>query len=115
MVRPVVKEDLLQSLDSISMEDLRPEFVEQVFALRKKVMHAMKPKEINNQQMDGALWIALAEQYIEAVNGGTVPSIESSWTYICQAKAQAQFEQMRSNFESALASALTLPMSDTEL
>ena len=33
--------------------------------------------------MDGALWIALTEQYIEAINGGTVPSIESSWTYIC--------------------------------
>ena len=83
MVRPVVNENNLQSLDSINMEELRPEFVEQVYFLRKKVLHAMKPKMINNVPMDGATWIALAQQYIEAINGGTVPSIESSWTYIC--------------------------------
>jgi len=38
--------------------------------------------------MDGAIWIALLEQYLEAINSGTVPSIESSWTYICKNKAQ---------------------------
>jgi len=48
MVRPVVNEGNLQSLDSINMEDLRPEFVEQVISLRKKVLHSMKPKQINN-------------------------------------------------------------------
>ena len=87
MVRPVVKEEQLQSLDSIGMEDLRPEFVEQVLGLRKKILHAMKPKEINGQPMDGATFIHLAEQYIGALNSGSVPSIESSWTYICRSKA----------------------------
>jgi hypothetical protein len=102
MVRPVVKEEQLQSLDSIGMEDLRPEFVEQVFSLRKKIMHAMKPKEINGQPMDGATWMALTQQYIDAINGGTVPSIESSWTYICKNKAQSQFEALKAEFESSL-------------
>jgi hypothetical protein len=115
MVRPVVKEELLQSLDSIGMEDLRPEFVEQVFSLRKKVMHAMKPKQINNQPMDGALWIALTEQYLVSINGGTVPSIESSWTYICQSKAQSQFEALKGDFEASLSADLNIPMNETEL
>ena len=115
MVRPVVNEGNLQSLDSIGMEDLRPEFVEQVFTLRKQVMHGMKPKQINNQPMDGALWIALTEQYITAINGGTVPSIESSWTYICQTKAQSQFEQLKQEFEESLSSDLVLPMNETEM
>lgn len=43
----------------------------------------MKPKEINGQQMDGNLWIALIQQYLEALNNGSVPTIESSWSYIC--------------------------------
>jgi len=43
------------------MEDLRPEFVEQVFSLRKKVLHRMKVMQINGKPMDGSTWIALAE------------------------------------------------------
>lgn len=115
MVRPVVKEELLQSLDTMPLEDLRPEFVEQVLSLRKKVMHGMKPKEINNQAMDGALWIALTQQYLNAINGGTVPSIESSWTYICKNRARSTFEALTTEFETSLAQEITGPVADTEL
>jgi hypothetical protein len=61
MVRPVTNENHLQILDQIKMEDLRPEFVEQVFSLRKKVLHRMKVMQINGKPMDGSTWIALAE------------------------------------------------------
>lgn len=115
MVRPVVKEELLQSLDSMPLEDLRPEFVEQVLTLRKKVMQAMKPKEINGQAMDGAIWIALTQQYLDAINGGTVPSIESSWTYICKNKARSTFDTQKREFEASLAREITGPVADAEL
>lgn len=52
--------------------------------------------------MDGATWIQLVEQYINAINDGTVPSIESSWTYICRNKAQDQFESLKNEFENSL-------------
>ena len=115
MVRPVVNENNLQSLDKINMEDLRPDFVEQVLGLRKTVLHKMKPKQINDQPMDGPLWIALVEQYIHAINDGTVPSIESSWTYICKNKAQSQFEKLKSEFEDGLTQDLTFPMAENDL
>ena len=86
-MRPIVDEANLQSLDSIGIEDLRSEFVEQAFALRARVLQGMKIKQINNQKMDGLAWIELAQQYIEAMNGNAVPSIESSWTYICRSRA----------------------------
>ena len=115
MVRPVVNENNLQSLDKINMEDLRPDFVEQVLGLRKTVLHKMKPKQINDQPRDGPLWIALVEQYIHAINDGTVPSIESSWTYICKNKAQSQFEKLKSEFEDGLTQDLTFPMAENDL
>ena len=77
----------MQSLDTIGIEDLRSEFVEQAFALRARVLQGMKIKQINGQKMDGLAWIELAQQYIEAMNGNAVPSIESSWTYICRSSA----------------------------
>ena len=36
MVRPLVNEDRLQSLEELEIESLRPEFIEQVMSLRKK-------------------------------------------------------------------------------
>jgi len=36
--------------------------------------------------MDGATWIGLAEQYIQAFNQDKVPNVESSWHYICRQK-----------------------------
>ena len=38
MIRPLVEEDLLQRLEEMEIEDLRPEFIEQVVNLRKKVL-----------------------------------------------------------------------------
>jgi len=87
MVRPIVDENNLQSLENIGIEDLRSEFVEQAFNLRTRVLQGMKIKHINNQEMDGSTWIEMAEQYIEAINGRTVPTIENSWTYICRSRA----------------------------
>ena len=103
MVRPIVDENNLQSLESIGIEDLRSEFVEQAFNLRTRVLQGMKIKTINNQEMDGSTWIEMAEQYIEAINGNTVPTIESSWTYICRSRAQAIFEKAKVTLDEMIA------------
>jgi len=65
--------------------------------------------------MDGSLWVALAEQYITAINGGTVPSIESSWTYICKNKAQGWFDKLKQQFEDGLNQDLVFPMAENDL
>tara|TARA_B110000285_G_C15116083_1_gene614168 strand:+ start:916 stop:1278 length:363 start_codon:yes stop_codon:yes gene_type:complete len=92
LVRPIVDENNLQGLNSVRVEDLRPEFVEQTFALRTKVLQSMACKQVNGRSIDGGMWISLAEQYVQQINGGGVPSIESSWTYICRQKAETSFE-----------------------
>lgn len=44
MIRPLTDENQLQNLANIPMEELRPEFVEQVHTLRRKVINRIKPK-----------------------------------------------------------------------
>lgn len=44
MIRPLTKEDQLQNLAEMDLEQLRPEFVEQVQTLRRKVINRIKPK-----------------------------------------------------------------------
>lgn len=53
MVRPTNVDNLLQELDKVPFEQLRPEFVEQVMNLRKRVLGRLQPKKINNNTLDG--------------------------------------------------------------
>ena len=66
------------------MEELRPEFVDQVYSLRKKVLNRVKPKKINGKNLNGTMFWNLVKSYVEAINKGAIPSIESSWAYICK-------------------------------
>lgn len=70
------------------MEDLRPEFVEQVHTLRRKVLNRVKPKQLNNRPLNGEMLFNLAKSYVDSINAGAVPSIESSWSYICKNECQ---------------------------
>lgn len=84
MIRPLTSEDALQNLINIPMDGLRPEFVEQVQVLRRKVLQRVRPKMINGKMLNGDMFWNLCKSYVEAINQGAIPSIENSWAYICK-------------------------------
>jgi hypothetical protein len=53
MIRPLTKEENLQSLERMELEDLRPEFVEQIMQLRRKVINRIKPKLMQGKKLNG--------------------------------------------------------------
>lgn len=59
LVRPLIDEENLQCLEKIEMDQLRPEFVEQIFTLRKKVMNKVKPKMLNGKKLNGEMFVNL--------------------------------------------------------
>jgi len=87
MIRPLTNEEELQNLEQMELEELRAEFVEQVMMLRKKVLSQVKPKTMNSQVLNGKMWLQMVEQYVNAINQGGIPNIQSSWTYICRQNA----------------------------
>jgi hypothetical protein len=68
--RPVEDEAKLQTLDGAEWSDFRPEFVEQVQALRKKIFSSAAPKTVNGKVLDGFMLASLAEQYAHSINTG---------------------------------------------
>lgn len=48
LIRPLTEEKDLKNLFRIKLEDLRPEFVDQVFALRKKLFSGQKIKKLKD-------------------------------------------------------------------
>ncbi len=61
IVRPLTDEGDLQSLEKMELESLRPEFIEQVMSLRKKVLHRIRPKMLNEKPLSGEMLCHLAE------------------------------------------------------
>ena len=84
LVRPMTDEKALQNLVNTSFDDMRPEFVNGVKQVRKKIVNRMKAKKMHGKNLNGAMLYNLAANYVEAINNGAVPNIETAWTYLCQ-------------------------------
>ena len=84
MVRPTENERDLQKLQSMQDGDMRAEFVKQMDLLRSKIFKRVKPKALNKRYITGASLLELCIAYTQAINKGSVPCIESAWTYVCQ-------------------------------
>lgn len=78
---------------------MRAEFVEQVMHLRRKILGSCPVKEVYGHAMDGETWAGLLVLYVNAVNSGSVPNIESAWTQICRNKAQSALSLVVDQFE----------------
>ena len=117
MIRPLTNEDKLQNLINIPMEELRGEFVEQVLILRRKVLQRIKPKKINGKTLNCAMFWNLMKSYVDAINKGAIPSIESSWAYICKNECLKAQDDSFDVFQKALAEELLTagPFYDQEM
>lgn len=63
---------------------LRPEFVSQVGSIRTKILSSVKHKKINGNILNGTLLVSLCKGYMDAINKGHVPNVESAWFYVCR-------------------------------
>ena len=48
---------------------------------------------LNNKVLTGEMILELCDAYTTAINKGTVPCIESAWTYVCNNECQRSMEQ----------------------
>ncbi|KAH8055083.1 GTPase [Aureococcus anophagefferens] len=80
LVRPLLDESKLQEIDKVGFANLRGEFREGVDALKAHLYEShLRPKEIHGRPLNGASFVGLVEQYIAAIEGGSVPTISTAW------------------------------------
>lgn len=117
IVRPLTKEEDLQNLENMDMNELRAEFVKQVMELRHKIVNRMKPKTLNGKEINGEMLCNLAQTYITAINKGVVPNIENAWTYICKNECAKAFHGALESYDGTLKDLAyaKIPMEEIEL
>jgi len=62
-------------------------------------MQRVRPKKINGKNLTGAMFWNLLTSYVEAINKGAIPSIESSWAYICKNECNKAVDDAYEIFE----------------
>ena len=102
MVRPITDENKLQDLANISTDKLRPDFVEGIMQLRKKISSKLKPKTLHKKNLNGDMFINMIKSFIDAINKGAVPNIENTWTSMCKVECQKAFELSETVYEQYL-------------
>jgi len=116
LIRPMEEEAGLQNLNNISDSEIRPDFLEQLKKLRGKVFKRVKPKSLNGQLLNGPMVAELAKAYVESLNLGKTPTIESAWDYMCTEENQKALKLASTHIQSETDKlAKALPIDSTDL
>lgn len=118
LVRPVDDEDQLQYVDSMTEDELRPEFRRQLTQLRLKVFgevrvarpwcrsdgaaaarvartlrcyaQMIRPKTMQGQFVTGRILGGLAQAYVAAINARAIPNIGNAWDGVSRVECKVQ-------------------------
>ena len=117
LVRPVSNESDLQNLEEKEADKLRPEFIQHMLALRKRMFEGIKPKLLNGKNLNGEMLATLLENYVTAMNKGVVPTIETAWNYICKNECAKALQDAQEIYERVIMQTVGnhFPMNEDDL
>lgn len=58
---------------------------------------------LNGKAITGTTLLELCEAYTKAINGGSVPCIESAWTYLCKNECQRAYQSALDHYSEKMA------------
>ena len=102
LVRPVSDEKQLRHLDTMSEADMRPEFVVQAHALRRKVLEGAPPKQLDGNIVNGPALAGLCRCYVEAINTGAAPVIQNAWAMVCADQCHRASKEATETWDAAI-------------
>lgn len=104
IIRPVSDEEMLQSIDKIPYDKLRPKFKDQCIQLVKKVRNEIPPKTLGGNNITGSTFIKMVQSYVDAINTGSIPNIHSTLTNISMIENQKVIENSLKIYKEKLSS-----------
>mmetsp|Transcript_19815 Transcript_19815/g.14567 ORF Transcript_19815/g.14567 Transcript_19815/m.14567 type:complete len:91 (-) Transcript_19815:1825-2097(-) len=87
MRRPVTDEHKLAHVDSLPWEELKSDFRKEVTLFTSSLKRRLKPKVIQGKCLNGSMLLALAMEYIEAINSKETPTVTTALERVIQAEA----------------------------
>ena len=79
--RPINNEEMLQNLNNLPIDSLRPEFVKGIKKVKKTILSACY-KQYQNKSLRGKNLIELLKSFVRSLNSEEIPQISSAWENI---------------------------------
>lgn len=106
LVRPVEGERMLQNLNKLPEEELRPAFLKQLKGIQTKIRKKVEPKMLNGKVLNGPMLLELCRSYLNAINKGNVPCIENAWNYVLKFEAEKLITSLVKEYKECIESLL---------
>lgn len=88
LVRPISDEQKLAHLETVPPSQMRPEFRDGLAKLVSLCFSRAQPKRIGNTVLTGPMLAGLVSAYVNAINGGAVPTIATAWQGVAEAECR---------------------------
>ena len=106
--RPIEGEEDLGRLNEIEDHMIRKEFVDQLHALKTKILKKCCPKNIiidsktkqTKPIIGGTMFQSLCNSFLEVINEGKICKIENIWSMVSSNEAQKSLQRSLENFEN---------------
>lgn len=126
LVQPVIDEDKLQSLQTCTDGDLRPEFLGQLASVRAKVLELAHtcPKAVAGYPLTGTTLAALLRQFVDTLNSSQALNVKTAWEGVQHSVCAALIDELHGVAHAklheicngaTLTSGRALPVSNDEL
>jgi hypothetical protein len=97
----------MNKLEALPLEALNPEFRAKISLIKARITREIKPKKIGAQKgvllpVDGPRFVALMQNYVEAINKGALPDVESAWQLLQKSHCQEAVNGAKQAFRMAL-------------
>ncbi|CAD8061518.1 unnamed protein product [Paramecium sonneborni] len=102
-----VDDTQLSIVNQISFNQLRPEFQKTLKKLKDYIMDNCSPKQIHSENVNGRMFCAMLDNYIEVINRGGVPNIDTAWDSILENECAQGFDQAQKNYQNSYKSFFT--------
>ena len=103
LMRPAEEEEDLNALQTAAGPKVRPGFVQQVDALRTKMLGMLNPKTVNGKIMTGPMLGTMISALVASINAGDTMTITDAWDAVIQMQGQRAYETALASFRAALA------------
>lgn len=103
LMRPAEEEEDLNALQTAAGPKVRPGFVQQVDALRTKMLGMLNPKTVKGKIMTGPMLGTMISALVASINSGDTMTITDAWDAVIQMQGQRAYETALESFRAALA------------
>jgi hypothetical protein len=93
LVRPVNDESELRNIQHLRDEQIRPDFLNSLNAIRNKIYKNCTQKVINGVGMNTNMLVVYLRQFVEAFNSGRMPVIQTAWKSLMESECRNHFER----------------------